>query len=95
MSDIPKEWQTNKNLRYWISQQPNEEVMSTPEDFFLHESEVVKFAKQFHKEELEKLQAENERLVNFIGSIYNKEIGTSSILAFAEKYFETKEGKND
>lgn len=58
MSEFPKEYQTNKNLRYWLSNRPNEDICSSPDDFFLHETEAVEFAKQFNCEEIQHLESE-------------------------------------
>lgn len=53
VSEFPENWKTNKNLRFWLSQQSGD-IISFPEDLHLHESLVCEFAKQYSEDELVK-----------------------------------------
>jgi len=62
ISKYPKEWQTNKNLRWWLACRNDDEIVSTDEDKYIHEVVAVEFAKQFHREDMLKLKEENKKL---------------------------------
>jgi len=53
--DYPKEWQTNKNLRWWLSLQDDKEMfVTTGDERVVYDCIAVEFAKQFHAEDIAK-----------------------------------------
>jgi len=61
VKDFPKEWRTEKNLRWWLSQR-EEEFISSEDDKYVNEYLAVEFAKQFHRRELLACQKIIQRL---------------------------------
>ena len=70
----PQEWRTNKNFKWWEYHNAPRDIIILPEDCFYHEAVIVEFAKQYHAEDIQQLQArlkEAESVIDFYGEFSN------------------------